>query len=118
MDGDRSFEVGAEIATGANAEEMILLNLSSATSEMSIWLTHGDAAAILSSVPVGRAVTALTAGTSADARVHWTLDAAGRLYVVVGEDDECWDFGVTLTSADYAAVKEEVKKCLSSASTG
>ena len=115
MNDPRDFDVDATVATGANGEDVVLLKLASPTSELNVWLTLAEAALLIAGIPIGRSVPALLAGTSADAPVHWMQGEDRRLYIVVGEDDECWDFGVTLSEPSYNSVLIEVKKCLAAA---
>ncbi|XGV95718.1 MAG: hypothetical protein ACAF41_23620 [Leptolyngbya sp. BL-A-14] len=79
------------------ASDPLSVKLQSNAAELNIWLKFSDVAAILSGIPGGDGVHALAAGTSANAQAFWALGGSGELFIVVGHDDETWDFGVTLS---------------------
>ena len=83
--------VAADSATHTHA-----LKLSAPTWELNIWLTRSDLVA-LAKVRTARWADRSTVriGESAGAAAHWSIDA-GSLTILVGSDDETWDFSVSM----------------------
>jgi|SRR3954470_208355 hypothetical protein len=76
--------------------------------ELNIWLTNDDIAALKARRPGSWADRkSLRSGTSAGASVFWSIDD-GQLTIVVGEDDETWDFALTLPESTLTAVLEDL----------
>jgi len=91
-----NFEVSLD-DDGGVSREPVAVKLQSDAAELNIWLTFSDIDAILRGIPSGQGVRALAAGTAAEAQAFWALEPDGQLSIVVGHDDETWDFGVTLS---------------------
>lgn len=77
---------------------------------MNIWLTANE----LASVPSVRAARwderqSIQLGRCAGAPTFWSCED-GNLSILVGDDDECWDFGVTLPVEIIDDVIEEIKR--------
>jgi hypothetical protein len=48
-------------------------------------------------------------GTSAGSPTFWSAEADGRVSVLVGHDDQTWDFGVSFPIAVLHEVQREIK---------
>jgi hypothetical protein len=112
MQSDGTFDVSVDPSVGHDEDAQFTVKLQAPNAELNIWLTRADARVILAGIPGGLGVRALAAGTSAGAQVHWALTDSGELGIVVGHDDETWDFGVTLSPATHSALIEELKSAL------
>ena len=78
--------------------------------ELNLWLTAEE----MQMLPDGRNArwesrSSFRIGRSAGSPAWWSCDE-GHLSMLVGEDDECWDFGVTLPVAVVGDILAEVRK--------
>jgi hypothetical protein len=55
--------------------------------------------------------TTLKIGTCVDAPVFWSCEN-GYLSLLIGSDDECWDFGVFLPENEFENIISELKPFL------
>jgi hypothetical protein len=105
------FEV--EVAEGRNADgsPAIAIIVSSATAYLSLWLLPDEAVALLGKLEGADRVRRHTAGTAGEAKVHWSLFPGKSLFIRVGSDDEdeTWNFGVTLGKEDSEILVHALK---------
>ena len=95
---------------GEVASEPLRVKLQSASSEINVELSFADVAAILSGIPSGHNVRALKAGVSAGEAASWALGDKGELLILVGHDDETWDFGVFLPPTSRDGLLKQLSK--------
>jgi hypothetical protein len=78
--------------------------------EMNIWLT-ADELALVPSVRAARwdERQSIQLGLCAGAPTFWSCED-GNLSILVGHDDECWEFGVTLPEEIIDDVIAEIKR--------
>ena len=51
-------------------------------------------------------------GTAAKSPAHWARGERGEFYLLVGDDDETWDVGVTLSDETFREIIKEITACL------
>jgi hypothetical protein len=76
--------------------------------ELNIWLTESDIASLKAIRPgpwTDR--KSLQSGTVARAPVFWSIEA-GKLTILVGEDDETWDAAFTLPDTTLTGILEAI----------
>ena len=104
----QEFDVSAALALLSGGEEAVCLKIASPEIEVNVWLLP-DEAAELSTLPSrSQASKSLRLGLSAGGGVHWSRDAHGLYHLLVGEDDETWDIGLTVDSVTFSAILNAV----------
>ena len=103
-------DVVAELSEGPDGIQGFMVKLSTSHFELNVFLTD-DELHRLSSVPdfdwaAGRT---LQVGRCGGARAHWGI-REGRCDLLVGEDDETWDFGVNLPGDVWRTVLQAVAR--------
>lgn len=105
------FEVSAEKALLPDGREGVAVKVASPQIEINVWLTLEEAAALHDAPPEPSVAEALRRGTSVGKPVHWSRDAQNRYFLLVGDDDETWDIGVTFGAATYADIASAALRC-------
>ena len=105
----QEFDISADFALLPHGEEGVHLKISSPQIEVNVWLPS-DEAAKLSALPShSPELEPMRLGLSVGKAVHWSRDAHGLYYLLVGEDHETWDVGLTLNSATFRAILNAIK---------
>jgi hypothetical protein len=89
---------------------LFILKLQRDEWEMNIWLTANELA-LVPSVRTARwdERQSIQLGLCAGALAFWSCED-GNLSILVGHDDECWEFGVTLPEEIIDDVIAEIKR--------
>jgi hypothetical protein len=88
----------------ANGEVGICLKIASPQIEVNVWITKTEADALRNLQLRSPELKALRLGLSAGNGVHWSRDAKGRYYVLIGTDAETWDVGLTFDDMTFEAI--------------
>ncbi|WP_171160091.1 hypothetical protein [Usitatibacter palustris] len=87
-----------------------LLTLSSEFVELNVWLPLQELDRLESRIPLDQGGTkAFQAGRSAGAPVHWIRQPTGQLYILVGDDDETWDFSIIVSPSCAASLFTDLR---------
>jgi hypothetical protein len=92
----------------ASGAHLLVAKMQSAQVELNVWLTRADVECILAGVPATPGSKSLAAGDSAGSKVFWSRTVEGLTFVAVGQDDETWDVGVTLTASESRELLAEL----------
>jgi hypothetical protein len=77
-----------------------------------VWFTPAEAASLGQVLALDAEARGLRLGICAGSPVHWGRDDERHVYLMVGDDDETWDFGVTLSDAAFRVALEEIARHL------
>jgi hypothetical protein len=89
-----NFEISVEHAYNQNGEEAILVKIYSCQIEVNIWIDVSDVAGLRKFISENNPYHC--AGKSANSTVHWINEGNGDLYILIGEDKDVWDIGLTV----------------------
>ena len=110
---DSEFSVVAELSISSNGDKCVLVKLQSASTEVNVRID-------LPAVPRLRQVASTTwesgclqIGTSAQSQAYWCADAT-TASILVGLDDQTWDFAFAFPLALLAELISEVDLALAS----
>ena len=103
-----AFDVCAGFVLLANNEEGIGLKIASPQVEVNVWLSLDEANALHALPLRDPELRSLRLGLSVGHGVHGSRDTNGRYYVLVGDDDETWDIGLTLDNEAFEAILSAV----------
>jgi hypothetical protein len=98
------FEVSIDNARFEDGRAALLLTIRNETIEANVWLTVDEARDLRPVLTLPDDSRALRLGQCADARAHWGRDAEKHFYLLIGQDDETWDVGITLSESMFAAI--------------
>ena len=113
MPTDEPWSISADLAHDGTVE-CVLLKVGCALFEANFWIPLQDLAKLkeVRSRPWAERSSAI--GRSAGVLVFWSFDA-GQVSVLIGQDDETWDVGLTLPDHVFAEILAEIDLCLKSA---
>jgi hypothetical protein len=77
--------------------------------EINIWFTLGEIEKLNSTKNTLWEKGSIKAGKSANSNVFWSHDN-GIVAILIGEDDEVWDFGVFIPLNKFEEMLNEIKK--------
>lgn len=106
---DVALDVSVGIAQLVGGEEGFSVKISSPAMEINVWLSDSEAkefSSVLSHEPSSKAHCL---GSAAGSKVHWSRDADDRYYLLVGEDDDTWDIGITINKVTVNAILNALK---------
>jgi hypothetical protein len=102
------FEAVAEKCFLKSGAAGVLLKMSCPVVEANVWLSAEEAIrlkqALYAKPPISVAL-----GRSAGAQVQWIRDEPTIVFVLIGENSESWDIGLTLGSADISVILEALE---------
>lgn len=99
------FDVTAERAFDGNDQPAILLKFSSPVVEVNVFVP-GSAADALRGFLAGE-LGRIKIGKSANSDVHWVRED-GDVYMLIGEDAQSWDIGLTLGEKVLSSLWQEM----------
>lgn len=102
--------VAAVLPTGAAA---VALKLSSPQLEVNVWLPRAQAGTLATVIDREPTARALQLGVAAGSAAHWARDEQGDYHLLIGEDAETWDIGLTFDQVTFAALVAAVNEVLS-----
>lgn len=104
------FEVSAEDAFDRNGSAAVLIKLSAEIVEVNIYIpidSIGEVKAF-----EAKAIHQCTAGQSAASPVHWKRGDEGDVYILIGDDDDTWDIGLTVNDELVSEIVESIESLL------
>ena len=111
-----SFEVIAEKAFDEEDRDTILVKLAMAAVEVNIHLNPTSLHRLISFH--GKNQDYCLAGESADSPVHRKRGEEGEVYILIGQDQETWDVGLTVCKDVLDKIVAEIHPLLSEDSQG
>jgi hypothetical protein len=103
-----NFDVTAGRAFDENGSDAILLKLSTFVVEANIYIPVSDLDKILKFCSGN--IENCTSGKSANSPVFWRKGDLEEFYILVGNDDEVWDIGLTLDYETIKSISDELNK--------
>jgi hypothetical protein len=107
----RMVDVSLNVASGGNEAILVLVKLQSPTWEVNFRATPDELARLEGIRDADWAARrCLQVGESAGSRVYWSADAE-MATIMVGHDDETWDFAVTVPLACVDKIVTAAEAC-------
>lgn len=101
-------DISVEESKLASGETGLLLKLSSPQFEVNVWLSFSEAKSLSNILLHNPSSKALCIGHAAGAKAFWSSDADGNYYLLIGEDDETWDVGITMMQKTIYDILDEL----------
>ena len=106
------FDVSVEGAPHSDGSPALRLKLSAPVLEVNVLFSPDEARDLRKVLALGDEARGLRLGTSAESHVHWAQGDDKEVYLLIGDDDETWDIGVTLPEATFLDIVKQVEECL------
>ena len=106
------FEITVDDALFEDDEEALALKLSAPLVEVNVLFSLDEARALARVLALGGNSRGVPLGASAGSRVHWARGSDSEVYLLIGDDDQTWDVGVTLSMTTFRTIVAEIEKCL------
>lgn len=102
---DFEFEISVDHAFDRSGGKAVLVKFSAPVVELSVYVSIADVGKV---IDFGRGGDYASAGESANSSVHWKRED-GDVYVLVGEDQEVWDFSIVINDDLLDQVISEIE---------
>src|ERR1700741_658774 len=103
------FSVAVEAARLADGSDAVGLKLSEHDLEVNLVFEASETKTLSSVSSLAPDARALRIGRSANSPAHWARTAQGEVVLLIGNDDETWDIGVTLSPPTFEVILREIR---------
>ena len=107
MEDSSLVSVSADLSYDDNHAKCVLIKIQADSYELNIWVPDLDIPK-LRNLPKWEPGSEQI-GSSAGRPAFWSLDD-GRISVLIGQDDQTWDFGVSFDTATHREIVEEAER--------